>query len=195
MFKFILKIFNPQSEACWHKRRFDSPYYGSPDVTSNRQNIQFSFNRLSWRTWRAMYDTAEWVTVNTGNDRTVRDSPDSFARKPVRLCDTVTVCQDEWHTTSHRPDLRNYGHTGDFDNRVHNLDHPVLIILIHEEGGCRISPARPPSQCGEMEERRTSELTRLREPSNQVEFDIRSHNSVKSPFYQSVKIAVCTVCT
>ena len=128
-----------------------------------------------------VYDSAEWVTVNTGNARTVRQSRQS-TRKPMRLCDTVTVCQDEWNTASHRPDLRNYGHTGDFDNRVHNLDHPILIILIHEEGGHRISPARPPSQCGEMEERRTSELTRLRNPLMQVEFDIRSHNSVKSPF-------------
>ena len=142
-------------------------------------------------------ESAEWVTVNTGNDWTVRQSR-QFARKPVRLCDTVTVCQDEWHISSHRPALRHCEHTGDFDSRVHYLDHPVLIILIHhEEGRLRTQPSSTcsPPWHGEMEEWRTSELTRLREPSNHVEFDIRSYNSVKSPFHQSVKIAVCTVCT
>ena len=114
-------------------------------------------------------ESAEWVTVNTGNDNIWPDSQ----TVNQETSETVTVCQDEWNTASHRPALCNHGHTGDFDNWILHLDYFVPIISRHEERRCRTSPTCSSAQCGRSETRWTSELTDFPAPSIQVEIDIR----------------------
>ena len=110
------------------------------------------------------YESTEWVTVNTGNDSQPGNQWD---------CDTVTVCQDEWNTASHRPALCNHGHTGDSDNWILHLDHFVPIIPFYEEGRCRTSPTCSSTQCWQTESRWTSELTDFPAPSIQAKINIR----------------------